>query len=213
MWRDRLGAVDQHAGPVALGHLRHLRHGQNRAQRVRGMGQGNELRSRAQQGLVLLHHDLAPVGHGYDPQDGPFFFGDHLPGNDVGVMLERRENDFIAGLKELAAVGLRDEVDSLSRPPHEDDLFCGTGPKECLDLLAGLLVGVGCTGGQGVGAAVNVGIVVRIEIRDGVDHALRLLRRRGIVEPHERLAVDLLIQDRKILADGRHVEGGGRAFR
>ena len=47
----------------------------------------------------------------------------------------------------------------------------------------------------------------------GVDHALRFLGRGGVVEPDQRLAVHLLVQDGKILANGRHVERAGAVRR
>ena len=39
--------------------------------------------------------------------------GQHLPGHDVGVMLERRQHDFVAGTDELAAVAVHDEIDAV----------------------------------------------------------------------------------------------------
>ena len=203
---DRLRAVDQHAGAVALGHLGHLGHRQDRAQAVRGVRQRDELGARAEDCLILLEHDFAPVVDGNDPQDGPLFLGDHLPGDDVGVMLERREDDLVARLQEFPAVGLGDEIDPFGGAADEDDFLRRRGAEKRLHLLPGLLEGVGRTGRQRVRAAVDVRVVVRVEMRDGVDHALRLLRRGGIVEPGQRLAMHLLLQDGKILANGRHVQ-------
>ena len=50
-----------------------------------------------------------------------------------------------------------------------------------------------------------------VELANGVDHALRLLRRGGVVEPDQRLAVNLLTQDGKIAANRRNIEWPGRA--
>ena len=60
--RHRLGPVDQHAGVVALGHLRHFGDRQDRAQAVRGLRQGDQPGARPEQRLVLFEHDLAAVG-------------------------------------------------------------------------------------------------------------------------------------------------------
>ena len=49
-----------------------------------------------------------------------------------------------------------------------------------------------------VHAAVDVGVVLRVEARDRVDDRLRLLRGRRVVEIDERLAVHLLLQDREV---------------
>ena len=76
-----------------------------------------------------------------------------------------------------------------------------------------MLVGIGGPRRQRVGAAVDVGIVMGVEVGQGVDDGLRLLRRRGVVEPGERLAVDVVIEDREVAADGGNVEqaaGEGR---
>ncbi len=88
MWRDRLGPVDHHPGVVAFCHLDHLADRQDRAQAVRGMGERNDFRSRTEQLLVFLKHDLAAIVYGDDPQDGSPFPGDRLPGDDVGMMLK-----------------------------------------------------------------------------------------------------------------------------
>ena len=47
-------------------------------------------------------------------------------------------------------------------------------------------------------AAMNVGVVVLVVARDRVDHRLRLLRRGGVVEVDQRLAVNLLLENREI---------------
>ena len=46
-----------------------------------------------------------------------------LPRDDVGVVLEPRDDDLVAGADVAAAPALRDEVDSLGRAAHEDDVF------------------------------------------------------------------------------------------
>ena len=60
--------------------------------------------------------DLAPSGE--------------LPGDDVAVMLERREQDAVAGLQIVAAPALRDQVDPLGRAADEDDLLRRRGADE-----------------------------------------------------------------------------------
>jgi len=53
---------------------------------------------------------------------------------------------------------------------------------------------------------VDVGAILPVEAQERVDHLLRLLRRRGIVEVDERLAVESLRQRGKIRADPRRIE-------
>ena len=54
--------------------------------------------------------------------------------------------------------------------------------------------------------AVHVRVLARIEMREPVDHGLRLLRGGGVVEPDERPAVDISLQDREIAAEDMRVE-------
>ena len=58
-------------------------------------------------------------------------------------------------------------------------------------------------------AAVHIGVFAGIGMLDGVEHSLRLLRRRAIVEIDQRLAVDFARQDREIAADRLDIVGYG----
>ena len=69
------------------------------------------------------------------------------------------------------------------------------------DLLARGLVGVGRARGERVRGAVDVRVLVLVEMREPVDHGLRLLRRRRVVEPDQGAAVDLLIENGKIASE------------
>src|SRR5690606_38683075 len=60
--------------------------------------------------------------------------------------------------------------------------------------------------GEGVGAAVDIGVVVAVVVADRLDHRLGFLHGGGVVEVHQRLAVDLLIQNRKRSPHGGNVE-------
>jgi hypothetical protein len=53
-------------------------------------------------------------------------------------------------------------------------------------------VGVGRACRQFVGGTVDVAVLVLVELHQAVDHRLRLLRRGGVVEPDQRLAIDAL---------------------
>ena len=53
----------------------------------------------------------------------------------------------------------------------------------------------------------DIGIFLRLALHDGVEHRLGLLRRGGIVEIDQRLAIDLARQDRKVAADGLDIVG------
>ena len=54
-------------------------------------------------------------------QHGALLGGELLPGHDVGVVLEMRDDDLVALVDVAAAPRLGDEVDALRRAAHEDD--------------------------------------------------------------------------------------------
>ena len=56
-------------------------------------------------------------------------------------------------------------------------------------------------------AAVHVGVLLGIGLVEAVEHGLRLLRRGGVVEIDQRLAVDLHRQRGEVRADAVDVEG------
>src|SRR6185436_2273747 len=56
---------------------------------------------------------------------------------------------------------------------------------------------------------VDVRVVVTIIGLEGIEDLTRLLRRIGVVEIDERLAVNQLAEDREILADFLYIERGG----
>ena len=95
-----------------------------------------------------------------DPVDhraGPL--GELLPRDDVGMVLHHREHDPIARAHVDVAPGAGNEVDRLRRVADEDELAAVRRADVVGDRGPGALVGGGRLGGQGVGAAVDVGVV------------------------------------------------------
>ncbi len=76
-------------------------------------------------------------------------------------------------------------------------------------LGAGVLVVLGGALAEQVDAAMNVGVVGRVVVLQGVQHGARLLGGGGVVEIDERLAAHLLAQDGEVVADALHVEHRG----
>src|SRR5262245_888343 len=105
------------------------------------------------------------------------------------MMLEVRDDDLIVLLHVTASPRLGDQIYALGRAAHEDDALGRGRVDEGAHLAACALVGIGRTRGERMRAAVNVGVLVLVEERDAIDDALRLLRRRTVVEPHKRAAV------------------------
>ena len=122
------------------------------------------------------------------------------------MMLERRQDNLVALLQADGGENAGDEIDSLGRAADEDNVAGGPGSDESLDLAAGALIGFCRPGGEGVGTAVNVRVVAFIEPRDRVDHRLRFLRRRRVVEPGERPPIDRLVQNREVTSNEAHIQ-------
>src|SRR5262249_19659072 len=75
------------------------------------------------------------------------------------------------------------------------------------DFFPCVFVRLGRRIGEVMEAAMHVGIFGRIDLVEAIEHGLRLLRRGGVVEIHQRFAIDLHGQDGKIPADALDVVG------
>ena len=205
--RHRLRAVDDDANAMLMGQRRHLRDGRDRAERVGDLRHRDDLGPGPEQFLIGFENDLAAVVHRGDAQFRSGLRAKLLPRHDIGVMLQMADEDFVAFLDIGAAPALRDEVDAFRRAAHEDDVAHGRRVEEAAGFFARGLVGVGGAGRQRMGGAMDVGVLVLVEIRDPLDHRLRFLRGRGVVEPDQLLAaVDAFLKDREVALDRLGVE-------
>ena len=68
---------------------------------------------------------------------------DYLPGHDVGVVFEMREQDLVAGLQVGPAPAFGDQVDALGGAADEDTAAGVLETEELRDRSAGVLVGGG----------------------------------------------------------------------
>jgi hypothetical protein len=123
------------------------------------------------------------------------------------MVLHDREHDLIAGLDAFAAEGIGDEVDGFGGVAGEDDFFLAGGVEEGAHLLARILVRLGRGIGEVMQSAMHIGVFGGVGVRDAFQHRAWLLRRGGVVEIDERLAVDLHGEDGKILANALDVVG------
>ncbi len=165
-----------------MGDLRGPRDVERRAQHVRDMSECHELVVRPDHGRHRVEVDLA-VGrerNDVDGRTGPL--GYELPGNDVRVMLEGREQDAVAGLEVRAAPAVRDQIDALGRAAHEDDLARRCGIDEARDAGARGLEGDRHVGRAGIDAAMHGRIIGAHGAGGRIDDGLRFLCGRGGVE-------------------------------
>ena len=204
--RGRLGAVDQDGNPLRVSEAHDLADRVDGAQSVGDVGDRDDLRPIGQKPLELCQDELSAQVDRDHLQLRPFFLAQHLPGDDVGVVLEGRDQHFVARSHVRPTVGRRDEIDGFRRAAREDDLPGLGGVEETADRLPDSLVGLGRLHREPMHAAVNVRVVPLVEVPLRFDHRNRFLSGRGVVQIIERHPVNLLRQNRKVAADALHVE-------
>ena len=147
--------------------------------------------------------ELAVLVEREEAQLGARLPRDVLPRDEVRVVLELGDDDEVAGLEVPEPPRVRDEVDRLGRVADEDDLAHVDGAlrkarvrsRACSSALGRAL-------GELVDAAMDVRVRRLVEAVHRLEHLARLLRARGRIEEGERLAVELLLEDREIRAQG-----------
>ena len=121
----------------------------------------------------------------------------HLPGYDVRVMFHRSQEDFISSADMSAPIGLRHQIDGFGGPADKDDFLRVRGADELPHFFSPAFVQIGrvfARRGRPGGCSSCPGC----KIRGGVDYALWFLRRGGVVEPDERIPVDMLLSGGKV---------------
>ena len=124
-------------------------------------------------------------------------------------MFTRGDHDLITRLEGTARPTVGDQVDrfgGVSGKDHRGGIGSVQKPGY---LAAGKFVHFGSLDRQGMSAAVNVGMMVEVIIAHRLDHLAGLLRRSGVVEVDERLAVHFATEDGEVLAQGIGVEAHG----
>ena len=115
--------------------------------------------------LVLLEQNLAAIVDRRDPQLRALLRAELLPRHDVGVVLEVGDDDLVALADVAPSPGLRHEVDRFGRAADaEDDLFADGALMKRAHLLARRLVGIGRARGERVRGAMDVGVLVLVEV-------------------------------------------------
>src|SRR6266508_322090 len=111
--------------------------------------------------------------------------GELLPRDEVGVMLESCDYDLIPTLHVFSSPRGRDEIDGLSRPTGEDQTVAVGDSEEPRDPRSCSLVAIGRSNGQGVCAAMRIGVAGLVEVPDCVEYDIRLLRGRRRIDVME----------------------------
>ena len=152
----------------------------------------------------FVEEEIAVVIDGRPFDDGAAALAVEMPGHDVGVVLEDGEHDLVALVDHQAAKALGHEIDGLGGVAGEDQLILGRRIEKTAHAFAGILEALGCRVGKEMQAAMDVGIFLGVALHDGIKHGLGLLRRGGVVEIDQGLAIDLA---------GRGWESRGGFFR
>ena len=115
-------------------------------------------------------------------------------------MFQLGEENDIAGFKMFRTPRGGDEIDSFRRPARKNNFVGGFGVDEFSGTGARGFEGVRGAVAQLMDAAMNIGVVVFVIMHERINDAAGLLRRGGVVEINQRLAVDLLMENGKISA-------------
>ena len=129
-----------------------------------------------------------------------------LPGHQVGVMLQFADQHGFAGFEHSLGQASGNQVDAVRRTFGEHDVVARWCIEQRGDRVTGRLIALGGALGKRVGAAVHIGIVTRVVMRQCIDDGLRLLRGRRVVQVGQALAAGLLVQGGKLRANGFHVK-------
>ncbi|MNS69805.1 hypothetical protein D3C72_1031330 [compost metagenome] len=194
----RLGAVDQGQGANRFGGGHHPGDRIDGTEGIGDMGHAHQSGARPQHGQVSLHIQIPALIQRNDPNYGAGAFGNQLPGDNIGVVLQGAEDDLVPYLEFAHAPALGHQIDRLGGAAGPDHLVAAGRIDKAGDRLAGCLEGAGGAAAQGMGGAVYVGVVGPIVVSDGVQHRLRLLGGGGVVQIDQRVAVHLLRQGRKL---------------
>src|SRR3990167_2601446 len=161
-----------------------------------------------QEFFICLHDQFALVINRDHLEHRAGLFAQDLPGDDIGMMLHGGDDDFIPGLQGTPPERLGNQIDRLGSTTDKYDFLVGAGVEKVPDLLPSRFV---C--GRGLRAermhtAMDIRIVVAVIVIDGFDNLDGLLRRGGVIQIDQRLAMDPAGQDREIRADGLDIECG-----
>ena len=103
---------------------------------------------------------------------------------------------------------MRDQIDRFCGAAGQDDLSTAGGVNEVAKLVTSPFVEFRGAVAQCMNTAMDVGMIFALIARDRVDDSRRLLGRSRTVEIDERVAVDVLMKARKVIATVSNICGG-----
>ncbi len=205
---DGLRAIDDHDGSALMCEENDLLDRQHRPERVRDMRDRDDPCPFGKFRADRIERNFSAIRHFGDDEARSLFRADHLPRNDVRMVLEPGDEHFIPRAEFCASERLRHQIERFRRSPDEHDLGRLARVQERPDLFSG---GFECQR-RALGQLVNTPMhICRIEghrARHRVDDRSWFERRRGTIEINQAFPVDLLREGRELPSRRRHVEHG-----
>ena len=195
--RCGLRAVDTHGHTMCVRNPDNLLHGVDNPQHIAHLRHGDEAGTRGYhllQTADIQHFTM----HGNHFESRLFAAAEHLPRYNVRVVLQCAHDDFISLTHKRLAKGESEHVEGVGSAFGEDDFFGRPRVQEVRHGLARPLVVLRRYLAQVVHTAVDVRIPMGVRLHDGVQHHLRLLARRRVIQIYQALAVHLFAQYGKI---------------
>lgn len=153
------------------------------------------------QGVELGNLQISILVDRKDFQDGALAGTEHLPGNNIGMVLGLRYDDLVAGMDKRFAEGKSDQVDGCGRTGSEYDFRPVLRMEKILDGIPRLLVRLRRLCRNMMDGTVEVGIAGFGQGNPAIDHLGRTLDSRCIVEINQRLSVYPGGQDREMVSN------------
>ncbi len=183
-----------------MGHRNHRFDWVNGAECIGNVVHRNQKRFSRKQRFVFFQDEFACIVAGNHFQHRALFETNLLPGNDIGMVFNRGNQNFLSRLDEGTRKRRSNQINRFRRAPRKDDFGSRCRIEQFGHLAAGFIEGDGRLFAQAVNAPSHGTIFVTIVIRNAIDNGLRLLRGGRVIEVNERLTIDFLAQYRKILA-------------
>ena len=196
--RHALGTVHHSHSPDAVSFLHDLPHIVLEPQYIGDLRDRNDFCTFSNRFLNILLRKI-PIGFQIDVFERcAFGMGYLLPWHEIAVMLGNRKNDLIPCLHIRKAIAVRHEVQCLCGIFSENDFFFVFRTDEFRHALPRRFINVRCLHGKRVGPPMRIRVASSVVAAHGLDHRLRLLRCRSIVQIDNGLAVHPLSQKREI---------------
>ena len=189
-----LGSVHHADGTDTMGFLHNRLDVIFEAQHIGHLRYGNDFRALRNLRFDILCGQIAVFFEINVFERCSFGFGHHLPGHAVAMMFRNRNHDFVPSIDIVQAIAIRHEVQRLCSVLGEDDFLRALGFDKLGRAFPRTLVNIRGLDGQGIGAAMRVGIAAAIVAADSLNHLFRLLGGGAIVEIRHLAAIDFMIQ-------------------